>query len=200
MPEFKWLVGLHGKLRVLFDMTDFHGWDVGVQWEDTRFAIKHFADIERIAMVGKTKWQRGMATFCKPFTKGKLQNFDHVKAVEARDWLDETCRHAESRCRAWLGWSALLFPQLVSRGNYSRFGIARVKFNQAGDPCGVERLGIAIEPETDYELLLDGDSGCEDPRVTFVERFQRCECLDIAAYRVCETRLDRDARSLRCLI
>ena len=44
-----------------------------------------------------------------------------------------------------------LFPRLVARGNYSRIGIARVKFNEAGDPCGVQRLGIALEPEADYE-------------------------------------------------
>jgi beta-1,2-mannobiose phosphorylase / 1,2-beta-oligomannan phosphorylase len=62
-----------------------------------------------------------------------------------------------------------LFPRLVARGNYSRVGIARVKFNQAGDPCGVERLGIALEPEADYEQRPDGTGGCEDPRVTFVE-------------------------------
>ena len=62
-----------------------------------------------------------------------------------------------------------LFPRLVAKGNYSRIGIARVKFNAAGDPCGVERLGIALEPETDYELLPGGGGGCEDPRVTFVE-------------------------------
>ena len=46
-----------------------------------------------------------------------------------------------------------LFPRLVARGNYSRIGIARVQFNEAGDPIGIERLGIALEPETDYERL-----------------------------------------------
>jgi predicted GH43/DUF377 family glycosyl hydrolase len=66
-----------------------------------------------------------------------------------------------------------LFPRLVARGNYSRIGIARVRFNEAGDPSGVERLGIALEPEADYERRPDGSVGCEDPRITFVERFQR---------------------------
>jgi len=65
-----------------------------------------------------------------------------------------------------------LFPRLVAKGNFSRIGIARVKFNEAGDPVGVERLGIALEPEADYELRSDGRSGCEDPRVTFVERLR----------------------------
>src|SRR5487761_295656 len=66
-----------------------------------------------------------------------------------------------------------LFPRLVARGNYSRIGIARVLFNETGNPVGVERLGIALEPEADYERRPDGTGGCEDPRVTFVEPLQR---------------------------
>ena len=66
-----------------------------------------------------------------------------------------------------------LFPRLVARGNYSRIGIARVRFNEAGDPAGVERLGIALEPEADYERRPDGSGGCEDPHITFVEALQR---------------------------
>jgi len=53
VPEFERLVLLHGKLRVLFDMTGLRGWEAGAAWEDTKFAIKHFADIERLAMVGE---------------------------------------------------------------------------------------------------------------------------------------------------
>ena len=89
VPEFERLVKEHGRLRVLFDMTGFHGWDAGALWADTKFAFHHFADIERIAMVGETKWQHGMATFCKPFTRATIQYFDHDKATEARAWLEE---------------------------------------------------------------------------------------------------------------
>jgi len=66
-----------------------------------------------------------------------------------------------------------LFPRLVALGNYSRIGIARVLFNEAGDPDGVERLGIVLEPEADYELRPDGSGGCEDPRISFVEPLRR---------------------------
>lgn len=66
-----------------------------------------------------------------------------------------------------------LFPRLVAEGNFSRIGIARVIFNEAGDPTGVERLGIALEPEADYERWPDGRGGCEDPRITYVERLRR---------------------------
>ena len=62
-----------------------------------------------------------------------------------------------------------LFPRYVAKHNFSRIGIVRVIFDAKGDPAGVERLGIALEPETDYETWPDGRGGCEDPRVTFVE-------------------------------
>src|ERR1035437_7820198 len=62
-----------------------------------------------------------------------------------------------------------LFPRLVGLGNYSRIGIARVRFNGAGAPAGVERLGTALEPEAPYERRPDGSGGGEDPRSTFVE-------------------------------
>ena len=90
VPEFGRLVGLHGKLRVLFDMTGFHGWDAGAAWEDFKFGVAHFADIERLAMVGEKKWQEGMAMFCKPFTKATVRYFDHTDAAEARKWLRQS--------------------------------------------------------------------------------------------------------------
>lgn len=62
-----------------------------------------------------------------------------------------------------------IFPRMVAKNNYSRIGIARVKFDKAGDPIGVERLGIALEPEADYEMRPNGGGGCEDPRITYVE-------------------------------
>jgi MFS superfamily sulfate permease-like transporter len=89
VPEFERLVQKHGKLRVLFDMTDFHGWDAGALWEDIKFDFRHFADIERLAMVGEKKWEQGMVTFCKPFTLAAIRYFDHTEAAKARLWLDE---------------------------------------------------------------------------------------------------------------
>ncbi|MEO5909897.1 MAG: glycosidase [Pelobium sp.] len=62
-----------------------------------------------------------------------------------------------------------LFPRLVAKDNFSRIGIAKVKFNEVGDPVGVERLGMALEPEADYEKRPNGGGGCEDARVTFVD-------------------------------
>jgi hypothetical protein len=53
-----------------------------------------------------------------------------------------------------------LFPRLVGRHNYFRIGIARVLFDDAGDPAGVERLGVALEPEADYEHIAARRGRC----------------------------------------
>jgi hypothetical protein len=89
VPEFERLVRQRGKLRVLFDMTSFHGWEASAAWEDIKFGVKHFADVERLAMIGEKRWQRGMATFCKPFTKATVRYFDQADAADGRAWLRE---------------------------------------------------------------------------------------------------------------
>lgn len=89
VPEFERLIEQHGKLRLLFDMTDFHGWELSAAWEDFKFGIEHFADIDRLAMVGERQWQHGMAIFCKPFTKATVRYFEHADADEARRWLGD---------------------------------------------------------------------------------------------------------------
>lgn len=61
-----------------------------------------------------------------------------------------------------------LFARIVAAGNYSRIGIAEVEFDASGDPCGVRRLGYALEPTESYERNAR-TAGCEDPRITFVE-------------------------------
>jgi len=90
VPEFERLVKLHGKLRVLFEMTDFHGWEAKAVWDDIKFDVKHFTDIERIAMVGNKKWEKGMSVFCQPFTTAKLRYFDLGEVMQARQWLEQS--------------------------------------------------------------------------------------------------------------
>jgi len=87
VPEFERLLGLHGKISVLFDMVDFHGWEAGALWDDIKFDMKHFSAIDRLAMVGDSKWEKGMSAFCEPFTSAKIQYFDRKDFDQARAWL-----------------------------------------------------------------------------------------------------------------
>lgn len=88
VPECERLIKKHGKIRVLVEMADFHGWEAAALWDDIKFDVKHFSDIEKIAMVGETKWEKGMSVFCKPFTTAKIRYFDRAAITEARTWLE----------------------------------------------------------------------------------------------------------------
>ena len=89
VPEVESRIKQHGKLRMLVQMHDFHGWKAGALWEDIKFDLKHFAHIERLAMVGEKKWEAGMAAFCKPFTTATVRYFDASQYDDAVAWLQE---------------------------------------------------------------------------------------------------------------
>ena len=78
----------HCRIRVLFEMHDFHGWTVAAMWEDLKFDFEHWKDIEQLAIVGESKWEEGMAVFCKPFTSAKIRYFDHSKLDDAKAWIE----------------------------------------------------------------------------------------------------------------
>ncbi|MCG8511193.1 MAG: STAS/SEC14 domain-containing protein, partial [Rhodospirillales bacterium] len=63
------------------------GWTMSALWDDLKFDLKHFNDIERLAMVGDRKWEQGMAAFCKPFTTATVRYFDVKDMDDARQWV-----------------------------------------------------------------------------------------------------------------
>jgi len=89
VPEVDAVAAAHGKPRLLAWFHDFHGWDMHALWDDTKFATTHCNKIDRIALVGESKWEEWMAKVCKPFTHAKLQYFDASKIDDAWKWLEE---------------------------------------------------------------------------------------------------------------
>jgi hypothetical protein len=78
-----------GKVNVLAQFHDFHGWDARALWDDIKFSTTHCTKIERIALVGDRKWEQWMAAVCKPFTMAKVRYFDASEIDAAKAWLAE---------------------------------------------------------------------------------------------------------------
>jgi hypothetical protein len=78
-----------GKVRLLAEFEDFHGWDLHALWDDIKFATTHCNTIERIALVGDKKWMEWMSKVCKPFTRAVVRYFDVSEAEAARAWVAE---------------------------------------------------------------------------------------------------------------
>lgn len=82
----------HGKINILLELHDFHGWSAGAAWEDTKFGVRHFNDIEYLAIIGDRKWEKNLARFAKVFTRAKLHYFEQADAVAAYDWINEVSK------------------------------------------------------------------------------------------------------------
>jgi hypothetical protein len=82
-------IAKEGKVNVLAQFQDFHGWDLHALWDDIKFSTTHCTKIDRIALVGDRKWEEWMAKVCKPFTRAKIRYFDAGDIEAARAWLAE---------------------------------------------------------------------------------------------------------------
>ncbi|MGI9534432.1 MAG: STAS/SEC14 domain-containing protein [Thermodesulfobacteriota bacterium] len=87
VPKIDQQIERFGKVNMLMELIDFHGWTAGAAWEDTKFGIRHFNDIERLAIVGNKAWEKGMAYFCKVFMNAKVQYFDIREKDKAITWI-----------------------------------------------------------------------------------------------------------------
>jgi hypothetical protein len=89
VPVVDAAVAKAGKVRMLAQFHDFHGWDAHALWDDIKFSTTHCLDIERIALVGEKSWEKWMSTVCKPFTMAKIRYFDAAQVDAAWKWLQE---------------------------------------------------------------------------------------------------------------
>lgn len=89
VPKVEQHIKTFSKIRMVFKMKDFHGWEAAALWQDMKFDLKHFRHIEQLAMVGDKKWEKGMSVFCKPFTTAKVHYFDVSETDKAYEWIRE---------------------------------------------------------------------------------------------------------------
>jgi hypothetical protein len=87
VPKLEELIREHGRIRVLFELEDCQGWDVGAAWDDLRFAFKHGGDFDRCAVVGEKAWQKWMTKLSQPFFKARY--FDRSELDRAWEWILE---------------------------------------------------------------------------------------------------------------
>src|SRR5206468_5684291 len=78
-----------GKVHLLAQFHDFHGWDLHALWDDIKFSTTHCTKFDRIALVGEKTWEKWMAKVCKPFTMAKIHYFDAGEIESAKAWLAE---------------------------------------------------------------------------------------------------------------
>lgn len=87
VPQLETFMASRDKIRLLIELRDFNGITPGALWEDTKFGIRHFDDIERLAIVGDSRWEQAMAGFIKPFTTASVKYFEQTQLDSANRWI-----------------------------------------------------------------------------------------------------------------
>ena len=87
-PVVESSIKTHGKINILIELHDFHGWTVGGAWEDTIFGLIHFNHIKKLAFVGDQEWEKNLANFAGMFAWAKVKYFDEQVSDLAYDWVN----------------------------------------------------------------------------------------------------------------
>lgn len=88
IPYIEEIIEQTRPIRVLCEIEDFDGAELEAVWEDLKFGLRHFSDIERMALVGREKWLEWAASLGNHFLmKTDLRFFELSRVDEAWKWL-----------------------------------------------------------------------------------------------------------------
>jgi hypothetical protein len=77
-----------GKLKLLFILEQFQGWERGADWGDVTFFTMHDENIEKIAIVGDEKWRDHALAFAGAgMRKAAVRFYPPSEIAQARAWL-----------------------------------------------------------------------------------------------------------------
>lgn len=95
LPRLEGLIEANGRIALLLELVDFHGWDLEAAWDDFRIGMKHQDNFDRIAIVGHGTLQHWMTLMANPFTTAPVRFFEQDRLGEAWDWLREPQRQSD---------------------------------------------------------------------------------------------------------
>ncbi len=87
IPEVKSALDASGQIRLLFQLDGFRGWDIQAAWDDLIFGMEINSKVDKIAIVGDSRWEQWVARLVKAFTHGEARHFTLGHVDEAWDWV-----------------------------------------------------------------------------------------------------------------
>jgi hypothetical protein len=78
----------NGKISALFFLDQFRGWKTEPGWGDLTFLNEHDHNIQKIAVVGDTRWKDDVCAFlAKGFRSAAVEFFLLSEPYKARQWV-----------------------------------------------------------------------------------------------------------------
>ncbi len=88
IPLWENAIQKSGKIRMLWQMENFKGWNPQALLDDLKFDFKHNQDVERLAIVGQNWWKNGITKVTDLiFTSSETRYFEPSQLQQAWAWL-----------------------------------------------------------------------------------------------------------------
>ena len=83
-------IAIQHRIKLLFILDHFEGWERNARWGDMQFYIEHDKDIDKIAVVGAEQWRDHALMFAGAgLRKAGVEFFQPHEMVRALAWLAE---------------------------------------------------------------------------------------------------------------
>ncbi len=79
----------YGSLRLLVHLQSFPAMDLSAFCADIRFSLRHFGDLDRLALVGDARWHAAYVAVLRPFVPAQLRHYRCRDIDKAWQWLFE---------------------------------------------------------------------------------------------------------------
>lgn len=86
VPEIEAIIARHGRVRFLVDLTAFDGWDWHAAWDDFAFGIRHWGDIEKMAVITDSRWEDLAANIAGALMHAEVKSYRLPEIEHAWEW------------------------------------------------------------------------------------------------------------------
>jgi hypothetical protein len=87
-PDVDSFISQHGKIKLLVDVSNFHGWsNAAALLRHIRFVKDHHQKVERIAVVGARNWQHWVIGVVRVIAHPEVRAYDKSQQSEALRWI-----------------------------------------------------------------------------------------------------------------
>lgn len=73
------------QINVLFDATEFQGWELRAVWDDFKLGVYHGTKFKKVALVSSHQWQEVLAKIANWFVSGEVKTFKDTN--DAIEWI-----------------------------------------------------------------------------------------------------------------
>lgn len=88
IPQVERTLAAHKEFRILYEIgDDCEAFEVLALWDDTKIGLRHYGEVQRIAVVTDNPWVRGASVLFGKLMKAQVDVFPSYCLDEAKTWV-----------------------------------------------------------------------------------------------------------------